>query len=154
MKWGILQYCFLRPAWVIIFGSISKKCWGFIRSTSVVSDLVDQIYYFISCTRPGCGDFGFLWTLLRGQSESGLGSSLCEWTSIQSEHLATFISGSCHSIFIRDGRFYPGLWCKRILKMHLLQVAMYCLIQFYVSVSALLKPNQPLLKLFSVKAVG
>ena len=33
-------------------------------------------------------------------------------------------------------------------------VAMYCLIQLYVVVSEQLKPHQPLLKLFSVKAVG
>jgi len=32
-------------------------------------------------------------------------------------------------------------------------VAMYCLIQFYVSVSGPLQPHKPLLKLFSVKAV-
>ena len=33
-------------------------------------------------------------------------------------------------------------------------VAMYCLIQLYVVVSEQLKPHRPLLKLFSVKAVG
>ena len=31
---------------------------------------------------------------------------------------------------------------------------MYCLIQLYVVVSGPLKPHKPLLKLFSVKAVG
>ena len=31
---------------------------------------------------------------------------------------------------------------------------MYCLIQLYVVVSEQLKPHKPLLKLFSVKAVG
>ena len=33
-------------------------------------------------------------------------------------------------------------------------IAMYCLIQLYVVVSEQLKPHRPLLKLFSVKAVG
>lgn len=33
-------------------------------------------------------------------------------------------------------------------------IAMYCLIQLYVVVSEHLKPHQPLLKLFSLKAVG
>ena len=33
-------------------------------------------------------------------------------------------------------------------------IAMYCLIQLYVVVSEPLKPHKPLLKLFSVKAVG
>ena len=33
-------------------------------------------------------------------------------------------------------------------------VAMYCLIQLYAVVSDQLKPHKPLLKLFSVKAVG
>jgi len=33
-------------------------------------------------------------------------------------------------------------------------IAMYCLIQLYVVVSDQLKPHKPLLKLFSVKAVG
>ena len=31
---------------------------------------------------------------------------------------------------------------------------MYCLIQMYVTVSDLLKPQRPLLKLFAIKAVG
>jgi hypothetical protein len=33
-------------------------------------------------------------------------------------------------------------------------IAMYCLIQLYISVSKPLAPHQPLLKLFSIKAVG
>ena len=33
-------------------------------------------------------------------------------------------------------------------------IAVYCLIQLYVVVSEQLKPHQPLLKLFSLKAVG
>jgi hypothetical protein len=33
-------------------------------------------------------------------------------------------------------------------------IAMYCLLQLYFTVSDQLKPKQPLLKLFAIKAVG
>ncbi|KAF8629429.1 hypothetical protein AX15_003476 [Amanita polypyramis BW_CC] len=60
---------------------------------------------------------------------------------------------------------YFGLYCESSWSLHWghiyisaavsisVTVAMFCLVQFYVSVSKLLAPRQPLLKLFSIKAV-
>ncbi|KAF8639514.1 hypothetical protein AX17_001419 [Amanita inopinata Kibby_2008] len=83
MKWGILQYCIIRPV------------------TTLVAVILDYVGLYCE------GSWGLGWGHI---------------------YITVIVSIS-------------------------VSVAMYCLIQFYVPVSKLLAPHQPLLKLFCIKAV-
>lgn len=100
MKWGVLQYCVVRPlstlAAVILdyMGLYCEESWGF--------------------------GWGHVWVSV---------TILSQYSSYRIRQIVVLISIS-------------------------VTIAMYCLIQLYVTVAKELAPHRPLLKLFSVKAVG
>jgi hypothetical protein len=118
MKWGILQYCALRPLWAIITHKYTHY------HLTVFQD-------HLNCHNPRLCRF-ILWIFLGVGMGSHLRKSL--W---------------CHFI-----TFNLSLWQITIVVSLSVTIAMYCLVQLYVSVSKKLVKHKPLLKLFAIKAVG
>jgi hypothetical protein len=134
-----ISWCLRRTGWFVFPTAHEVGCTTVLRGQANVSDIMLQNDRTLTSLQhnTSCCDLGVYWPVLRGFLEPRLGTSLC----------ASF---SRH-ILVLLGRLSQQI---TVIVSISVSIAMYCLIQLYVSVSAHLQPQKPLLKLFAVKAVG
>lgn len=124
MKWGVLQYCVLRPAYVFPVRAILQ---GFLTDTST---FIGQRF------SPSCSTMSVC-------TVNPLGLLLGDMYTCVPRNQS----------LVTHQRNILQLQITAIVSLSV-TIAMYCLLSMYISVSSELSDKRPVLKLISIKAVG